>query len=533
MAEYIISNNFEESNAIPYDGKLYELPKTSVTVSDDKKNIEISNISIGDNILLCVMMYSVDDSTTSSKPKDITTMVSNSSIHGFDKVVTDIRRGFYTDNLHYKYYGYAFIECLGYNGSSTVIYTMTDSTVNIEKAYGIKITGSIDINDAELYTRNYSKDLKNNSDFDNPKYVYNMENYDDPKELNDSTKIWTGFIRRSSITTILSQSSYGLSGAADIIGDSANGKYYDEYFVFNKNYLVLGKEINIKNGDKITIKYADVTLNIPKWSFDFDISDYKGNDITGSVSNFTRPITFGCQYGAYMAAADGNGTDIRYNRFLVSGGYGSDGESFSGGKRTGKDPFAGKIGGSGSQSNGFDGHSSSSASLSPSYGGSQNAGGKCAQSGSFTYGYTNISKNGGFGSGYEGQENPYVYYPGAGWYAGGTLKYVTSDYSTGAGGGSSYLLTDTSYKPAGYMTNYSDIIPKITVNSENNDGTASMHITLTVTDISSSGSSQASRISYFTGNKFDKCSVHYFTGTEFKTCDAYYFTGTEFKKLGG
>ena len=151
----------------------------------------------------------------------------------------------------------------------------------------------------------------------------------------------------------------------------------------------------------------------------------------GGIGKDTKGITH---------AHGGGGTDFRllpssdanslYSRFMVAGGGGASRLNYAGG------------------------------------GGGGNVGGACSPSSSYNYGPGTQSSSptgsysqivGGFGYGGGGYYNSssvsapnyYTGSGGGGWF-GGSGSYRTGTYASGAGG-SGYVLTDTSYKPDGYL----------------------------------------------------------------------------------
>lgn len=122
------------------------------------------------------------------------------------------------------------------------------------------------------------------------------------------------------------------------------------------------------------------------------------------------------------------------SRLLVAGGGGSDGASNKGGGYGGgtsgetRTQSYGTGGGGGSQSSG-------------GTGGSNN-------SGTFGIGGAGLYRSSGYGGA-----------GGGGWYGGGGAYPDTSvDDDRGGGGGSGYALTETSYKPSGYLLSASDYV---------------------------------------------------------------------------
>ena len=151
--------------------------------------------------------------------------------------------------------------------------------------------------------------------------------------------------------------------------------------------------------------------------------------------------------------AAGGGTDLRigtdslFARIIVAGGAGGTGRSSS-------------RGGTGGGTTGGD---QSGASYGDNYGpGKQNSAGSgsiAAISGGFGYGGNGLTQNGGYGGA-----------GGGGWYGGsGTSPDGGSDDDRAGSGGSGYVLTDSSYKPSGYLLDERYYMTDTTLTTGGND----------------------------------------------------------------
>lgn len=149
-----------------------------------------------------------------------------------------------------------------------------------------------------------------------------------------------------------------------------------------------------------------------------------------------------------------------------------------------------------------------------------------------------FGKAGGGRSG--GSSGSTYYYAGAGgfgWYGGSYIKGAIGTNTTYAGaGGSGYALNNDSFKPDGYMSDWSDYVLS---DVELVTGGAATYydattlpyngarITILEDEVEST-----STIQYYAENEFIPCEAYYYSETGFIQCEAYYYNGTEFKILG-
>ena len=153
---------------------------------------------------------------------------------------------------------------------------------------------------------------------------------------------------------------------------------------------------------------------------------------------------------------------------------------------------------------------------------------------------TSGSYQGGFGtaggSGNGGSSGGTYYYHGMGgfgWYGGSFMDGA----ATGAGaGGSGYALTNDSFKPDGYMSDWSDYVLS---DVELVTGGAATYYDATTLPyggaritILEDEVEPTSTIQYYAENEFIPCEAYYYSETGFIQCEAYYYNGTEFKILG-
>ena len=228
-------------------------------------------------------------------------------------------------------------------------------------------------------------------------------------------------------------------------------------------------------------------------------------------------ITVGSNYGAYIALTNGTGTDIKYNRIMVAGDAGNYGVISASGDKPNVGGDAGLFGGSAAagavQNNGAGG------------GGTQSTGGSAGRSS--TGSGTHAGEFGAGGSNTETSTYNHGGAGGAGWYGGGSGGYIFGSIYTGAhggGGGSSYLLTDTSYKPTGYLPEWQIYAPLISNGSSalltaNRD----YYVTIIILEVPSG----VRTFKYYNGTNWVECYANYYDGTQFKRCTIHRYDGTD------
>ena len=155
-----------------------------------------------------------------------------------------------------------------------------------------------------------------------------------------------------------------------------------------------------------------------------------------------------------------------YSRILVAGGGGGTSVAYDTGNYPG--PGGTDTGGWLQDFSSFGGGSSSSCLLGPStLTASNNVGVRATQNSGHAFGYGCNGQNRYYNSNasssnfnLEGQGGG-----GGGWYGGYAIKgqrdYETNFSAQGGTGGSSYILTESSYKPDGYMEGYEDVYPTL------------------------------------------------------------------------
>lgn len=213
-------------------------------------------------------------------------------------------------------------------------------------------------------------------------------------------------------------------------------------------------------------------------------------------------VTIGSSYGSYIAVTNGTGTDVRYNRIMVAGDSGNGDTSYQGGRGG----SAGLFGGSGHNGASYSG-------ADEGRGGTQNSGGTGYNAGSFGYG----------GASQSGSSANQQGYGGNGWYGGGGGK--GSNYRNGGGGGgSSYLLTSDSYKPTGYLPEWTTYAPLISnTSSARLSATRDYYVIITILEVPSG----VRTFKYYNGTNWVECYANYYDGTQFKRCTIHRYDGTD------
>ena len=228
---------------------------------------------------------------------------------------------------------------------------------------------------------------------------------------------------------------------------------------------------HLKTDDMLYYTIGDLVADLSGYRFECTLKtsgSSTSNGVTGKATfdfnNSNVPsgkVQFGTKLGSYMALAEGNGLNIAYNRIMVVGNPGSN---------------------SGAHAGLFNGSASSGGSGTP---GTNNSG---------YWGTTAEEVRAGWG----------------GWYGG-----------TGGAGSSSYLLTPSSYKPAGYLSNWSLYSPVISNSSSVRTETSYDYFaTVKILSIPTYG---LRTMNYFTGSIYSKCRAHYYDGTKFVLCDVHYY----------
>ena len=248
-----------------------------------------------------------------------------------------------------------------------------------------------------------------------------------------------------------------------------------------------------------------------------------------SSSTFsTKPYgTANWLYSRILVAGDGGYAStttykVGNTLYRANGGYGG-----------------GSTGGSGSIGENYN-------NVTPSSGGTQTSGGKIPSSNAYAAdGVT--QKNGGFGIIGQGgirTTNDFFYpsfnlgYGGGGWY-GGACGYAQSSSTSGfagAGGGSGYVLTDTSEKPAGYISDWElykmDNTKLVRSGATSSSYGQAFTLGARITIIEAGAGASGTTIQYYNGSEFIESEIYYYDGSEFKRCDVFVFDGNEFKKGG-
>lgn len=283
----------------------------------------------------------------------------------------------------------------------------------------------------------------------------------------------------------------------------------------------------LQAGDIITYDgLDDFVINVDPKGYTFKVDLYGGQMGSSSLnlggyttaiinsSNYSDIITLAAyrrsmhiSYGSFSSYAS-----LLYYRFLVSG---------AAGQRAG-----GAIGGKGGGSSGSAGYYSvGSATQTLARGGAQTSGGSgYGGGGAGSFGYGGYS--GSVISTQKGTE-----YGGAGWYGGGSWYYNASGNTKGAGGGSGFIIGQTTNTfPSGYMGSNTETI-NILKGSISEASTTQGGATLTpriVITIISGGAAQP-KFSYYKDGEFKSCEGYYYNGTEFVKVEPLFYSNGEFK----